>query len=38
VPIKTKAVAPEDKVEQQTSDTGMATGQDMMEKAKSPAP
>jgi hypothetical protein len=26
VPIKTKVVAPEDKSEQQTSDTGMATG------------
>jgi hypothetical protein len=40
VPIKTKAVvvASEDKAEQQTSDTGMTTGQDMMEKAKSPAP
>jgi hypothetical protein len=38
VPIKTKAVASEDKAEQQTSDTGMIAGQDMMEKAKSPAP
>jgi hypothetical protein len=38
VPIKTKAVVPEDKAEQQTSDTGMAAGQDMMEKSKSPAP
>jgi hypothetical protein len=37
MPIKTKAVAFEDKAEQQTSDTGMAAGQDMMEKAKSPA-
>jgi hypothetical protein len=38
VPIKTKAAATKDKVEQQTSDTGMTSGQDMMEKAKSPAP
>jgi hypothetical protein len=38
VPIKTKAAAPEDKAEQQTSDTGMAAGQVMIEKAKSPAP
>jgi hypothetical protein len=38
VPIKTKVVVPEDKAGQQTSDTGMAAGQDMMEKAKSPAP
>jgi hypothetical protein len=38
VPIETKVVAPEDKAEQQTSDTGMAAGQDMIEKAKSPAP
>jgi hypothetical protein len=38
VPIKTKATAPEDKTEQQTSDTGMAAGQDKIEKAKSPAP
>jgi hypothetical protein len=37
-PLETKAVAPEDKVDQQTSDTGMAAGQDMTEKAKSPAP
>jgi hypothetical protein len=37
-PIETKAVAPEDKADQQTSDTGMAAGQDMAEKAKSPAP
>jgi hypothetical protein len=36
--IKTKAAAPEDKAEQQTSDTGMAAGQDKIEKAKSPAP
>jgi hypothetical protein len=38
VPIKTKAAASEDKAEQQTSDTGMTAGQDMMEKPKSPAP
>jgi hypothetical protein len=38
VPIETKAAAPEEKVEQQTPDTGMAAGQDMIEKAKSPAP
>jgi hypothetical protein len=37
VPIKTKATALEDKAEQQTSDTGMAAGQGMIEKAKSPA-
>jgi hypothetical protein len=37
-PLETKAVTPEDKSDQQTSDTGMATGQDMTEKAKSPAP
>jgi hypothetical protein len=38
VPIKMKATAPEDKAEKQTSDTGMAAGQDKIEKAKSPAP
>jgi hypothetical protein len=37
-PTETKAIVPEDKADQQTSDTGMAAGQDMMEKAKSPAP
>jgi hypothetical protein len=37
-PIKTKAAAPEDKTKQQTSDTGMTAGQDMMEEAKSPTP
>jgi hypothetical protein len=36
--IETKAVAPKDKAGQQTSDTGMAAGQGMAEKAKSPAP
>jgi hypothetical protein len=34
VPIKTKAAAPEDKAEQQTSDTGRAAGQNV----KYPAP
>jgi hypothetical protein len=34
VPIEMKAAAPEDKTEQQTSDTSMAAGQDVMEKAK----
>jgi hypothetical protein len=38
VPIEMKAVAPEDKADQQTSDTGMAAGQGMAKKAKSPAP
>jgi hypothetical protein len=38
VPIETKVAAPEDKVEEQTPDTGIAAGQDMIEKAKSPAP
>jgi hypothetical protein len=38
VPIETKPVAPEDKAEQQTPDTGRAAGQDMIEKTKSPAP
>jgi hypothetical protein len=37
-PIKTKAVAPEDKTDQQASDADMAKGQDTAEKAKSPAP
>jgi hypothetical protein len=37
-PTKTKAFASEDKVDQQTSDIGMETGQDMAEKAKSPVP
>jgi hypothetical protein len=36
VPIEAKAVAPEDKADQQTSDTGMTAGQGMAEKAKSP--
>jgi hypothetical protein len=35
-PIEMKAVAPEDKADQQTSDIGIAAGQDMAEKAKSP--
>jgi hypothetical protein len=37
-PIETKVVAPEDKADQQTSDTGMAAGQHMAEKGKSPIP
>jgi hypothetical protein len=37
VPSETKAVTPEDKAGQQTSDTILTTGQDMVEKAKSPA-
>jgi hypothetical protein len=37
MPIEMKAAAPEDKTKQQTSDIGMAAGQDMMEKEKSPA-
>jgi hypothetical protein len=37
-PIETKAVAPEDKTNQHTSDVGMAEGQDAAERAKSPAP
>jgi hypothetical protein len=36
--IETKAVAPDDKGDQQTSDTDMAAGQGMAEKAKSPTP
>jgi hypothetical protein len=38
VPIETKPVVSEDKAEQKTLDTGMAAGQGMTEKAKSPAP
>jgi hypothetical protein len=38
VPIETKAVALEDKADQQTSDIGMAAVKGMTEKAKSPAP
>jgi hypothetical protein len=38
VPIKMKAAASDHRAEQQTSDTGMTAGQDMMEKAKSPTP
>jgi hypothetical protein len=37
-PIETKAIAPEDKADQQTSDISMAAGQDMAEKAKSLVP
>jgi hypothetical protein len=38
VPIETKPVVSKDKAEQETPDTGMAVGQDVIEKAKSPAP
>jgi hypothetical protein len=38
VPIETKAVALEDKADQQSSYTSMVAGQGMAEKAKSPAP
>jgi hypothetical protein len=38
LPTETKGVAREDKADQQTSDTGMAAWQDMVEKAKSPVP
>jgi hypothetical protein len=38
VPIETKAVTTEDKADQQTSDSSMAAGQGMIEKAKSPTP
>jgi hypothetical protein len=31
-PIETKVVVPENKADQQTSDTGMAVGQDMAKK------
>jgi hypothetical protein len=37
-PIETKAVVPEDKSDQQTSDTDMTAGQNMAEKTKSPIP
>jgi hypothetical protein len=37
VPIEAKVVAPEDKADKRTSDTGMTTGQGIAEKAKSPA-
>jgi hypothetical protein len=37
-PIETKTAVPEDKADQQTSDTGMAAEQGMTEKAKSPIP
>jgi hypothetical protein len=37
VPIEAKAVTPEDKADQQTSDISLTAGQDMVEKAKSPA-
>jgi hypothetical protein len=38
VPIETKPDVSEDKAQQQTLDIGMAAGQDVTEKAKSPAP
>jgi hypothetical protein len=38
VPIETRPAVLQDKAEQQTPDTGKAAGQDMIEKAKSPAP
>jgi hypothetical protein len=37
-PTETKAAEPEDKVDQQISDTGKTTEQDMAEKAKSLVP
>jgi hypothetical protein len=37
-PIKTKAIAPEDKTDPQASDAGMVEGPDAGERAKSPAP
>jgi hypothetical protein len=37
MPIEMKAAAPEDKIEQQTSDTGMVAGQGIIGEAKSPA-
>jgi hypothetical protein len=37
-PAEAKAVVPEDKADQQTSDTSMTTRQGIAEKAKSPAP
>jgi hypothetical protein len=38
VPIEIKPAAPEDKIEQQTSDTGKATEEITTEKAEAPAP
>jgi hypothetical protein len=38
VPSETKAATPENKADQQTSDTSLTAGQDMVEKANSPAP
>jgi hypothetical protein len=38
VPTETKPATTEDKVEQKSLNAGMAAGQDVMEKAKSPAP
>ena len=38
MPIETKPAATEDKAEQESPNAGMAAGQDVTEKAKSPAP
>jgi hypothetical protein len=38
VPIETKPAATENKAEQESPNVGMAAGQDVTEKAKSPAP
>jgi hypothetical protein len=38
VPTETKPAAPEDKSEQKSPNVGITAGQDMTEKAKSPAP
>jgi hypothetical protein len=38
IPIEMKAAAPEDKTEQQTSDTDMMAGQSIIEEEKSPGP
>jgi hypothetical protein len=38
VPIETKPIAPEDKAEHQTLDTGMTAGQIIIEKAEAPTP
>jgi hypothetical protein len=38
VPIETKPAATEDKAERESPNAGMAVGQDVTEKAKSPAP
>ena len=38
VPIETKSATTEDKAEQESPNVGMAAGQDVTEKAKSPTP